>query len=672
MNQPLYHFIQFILTRPEQPLSFTELSEQMRVSIRMIRNYCAQAREFLGHETFSSLFRLTSSSITYIGKSEQTEKLLTNMYNTNFYDYRLSRAERIQVISLLLLISRTPVTISQLEELLYVSRGTLLKDLEILQKDFSEKKLSFTRNKSRGFLLDCSEETRRNAVFLLLSEIHPLDEFFFSQRYHICLGFINRFLKFDKYNSRIENVLRQAENHFSFQFSDHDFYSLSVYLCVIALRLENGCFAESENFSSASGFSVAIAEFILQSLEPRISEHNSEIQYLADILSEKFSFRMWNQTNQEVEHFQSLTHSFLIALSEVYGEDLTSDNLLSEYLTTHLLGTWHRLSAGEQIQNPLKEQMLSDYMEDFLILKKQLHILEENMGCSINDDEAAYILMHVVSALQKLYRQTHILKVIVACNTGMGTASFLAEHIQKHVSVQILSVTSIHSLTQVLSRQEADFVISTVPLQECHLPWIQVHTIPTKEDILTIQTMAEKITEKLAVCRRQSLPNKKDHPQPVPAIQPDEMLSFSGLLTPKHILLDHPVLNWEEAILAAGEPLLQDKIVTHNYLNAMVESVHENGPYIVFAPGIALAHANPSFGVSDIGITLLRLASPVSFGHPLNDPVHIVAALAMLESASHINVLFHIMNILCNRYVFHELLGAKDEETVLSIIRKYE
>ncbi len=671
MNRNLYDFIQYISSRPGEPLRLSELAEQMNVSIRMIRNYCSGVEDFLGSQLFASLFQLSSSSILYTGSPKQTAALTSKTHNMDFYSYKLSQRERLQIISLLLFLSRTPITIAYMESFLYVSRGTLLKDLKILQKDFEQRKLYFSKNKSRGFLLDCRESQRRNAIFDVLAEIRPPDQVFFSQRYNICLGFVNRFLKLDKYYSRVEAIINQAEIHFSLQLSDQDFYCMILYLCVIALRLEEHCHIEAMHMEATSELPVVFAEFIMQKLVEKSPCHENEIQYLANILKEKFPVYFQSSSENEEARFQLITLQFLTALSNTYKEDLTSDSHLTEYLTAHLLGTYHRLMRKEQLQNPLKEQMLIEYAKDFSILKMHLPILESEFGCQINDDEAAYILMHIVSSLQKLCREFHVPEVIIACNAGMGTANFLAENIRKHIQVKVISITSIHNLSSLLKRQTADFVISTVPLKNCPLPWIQVHTIPEHEDILAIQSLIEETSEKLSSQRQRICEKELYEVSPV-APESNEPLSFSSLLTPGHILLNRPVHDWKEAIITAGEPLLFEQKISCDYLNAMVSTVIENGPYIVFAPGIALAHANPSFGVQEIGVSLLRLSTPVSFGHTLNDPVHIVVALAMLESTSHINVLFRIMNILCNRYAFHELLCADTAEAVISTIEKYE
>lgn len=67
----------------------------------------------------------------------------------------------------------------------------------------------------------------------------------------------------------------------------------------------------------------------------------------------------------------------------------------------------------------------------------------------------------------------------------------------------------------------------------------------------------------------------------------------------------------------------------------MIDNVEVNGPYIVVAPGFAFAHARPSSAVKQTAISWLRLEQPVSFGHPKNDPVDLVVALAAHADTAH-------------------------------------
>jgi ascorbate PTS system EIIA or EIIAB component len=97
--------------------------------------------------------------------------------------------------------------------------------------------------------------------------------------------------------------------------------------------------------------------------------------------------------------------------------------------------------------------------------------------------------------------------------------------------------------------------------------------------------------------------------------------------------------DWQEAIRASCQPLLAAGAVEERYVDRCVDIVTEQGPYIVVAPGIALAHARPEDGVSELALSVVSLAEPVGFGHPENDPVDLVFAFASPDREQHVQLL---------------------------------
>jgi PTS system ascorbate-specific IIA component len=67
--------------------------------------------------------------------------------------------------------------------------------------------------------------------------------------------------------------------------------------------------------------------------------------------------------------------------------------------------------------------------------------------------------------------------------------------------------------------------------------------------------------------------------------------------------------------------------------------VEEQGPYIVLAPGVALAHARPEDGARRLGLGVAVLTKPVTFGHPTNDPVDVVFAFGSPDKDAHVGLL---------------------------------
>ncbi len=114
---------------------------------------------------------------------------------------------------------------------------------------------------------------------------------------------------------------------------------------------------------------------------------------------------------------------------------------------------------------------------------------------------------------------------------------------------------------------------------------------------------------------------------------------LSEYITKDLIKLQVKVNNWEEAVRVGGQLLVQADICENRYVDAMVSAVNEMGPYMVLAPGLALAHGRPEDGVFKVGMSIINLETPVEFGSESNDPVYLIISFGGVDKESHIAML---------------------------------
>ena len=125
--------------------------------------------------------------------------------------------------------------------------------------------------------------------------------------------------------------------------------------------------------------------------------------------------------------------------------------------------------------------------------------------------------------------------------------------------------------------------------------------------------------------------------------------------------------NWQEAIKRAGELLLENGDIEEKYIDNMIDSVNELGPYIVLTKGFALAHSEPSEVVKRTGISLINLEKPVDFGSN-NDPVSVVMCMACVDKKSHIDQLQKIAEKLMEKGMIEKLTNCNSDDELYSII----
>ena len=130
--------------------------------------------------------------------------------------------------------------------------------------------------------------------------------------------------------------------------------------------------------------------------------------------------------------------------------------------------------------------------------------------------------------------------------------------------------------------------------------------------------------------------------------------------------------DWRAAVTLAGEALVRSGSALPEYSTEMIRMIEEHGPYVVIAPGLALAHARPGPAVVADGLSIVTLASPVTFGHPHNDPVSVILGLAMVSADTHLAAVAAVANVFNDSSAIADLAAARSAEEVRSIMGAVE
>ncbi|MFE2772110.1 PTS sugar transporter subunit IIA [Microbacterium resistens] len=126
--------------------------------------------------------------------------------------------------------------------------------------------------------------------------------------------------------------------------------------------------------------------------------------------------------------------------------------------------------------------------------------------------------------------------------------------------------------------------------------------------------------------------------------------------------------DWRSAVTLAGDLLVSRGITTDAYTAEMLSAIDEHGPYIVIAPGFALAHSRPSAAVLGTGFSWVGLAEPVEFGSEANDPVRLVVGLAAVDHDAHLEAMAALAGVLADDDVLSAALSATTPAEVRAIL----
>lgn len=130
------------------------------------------------------------------------------------------------------------------------------------------------------------------------------------------------------------------------------------------------------------------------------------------------------------------------------------------------------------------------------------------------------------------------------------------------------------------------------------------------------------------------------------------------------------VSSWEESIKIAAEPLVEKNAITEKYIEAMINTVHEHGSYIVIVPEIAMPHSKDNEGVKETSISFLKLENSVLY--PEEKEVKIIFVLAAKDDSKHLELMADLSTILSEEEVMTKFKNVESEEELLKLIRKVE
>jgi mannitol/fructose-specific phosphotransferase system IIA component (Ntr-type)/galactitol-specific phosphotransferase system IIB component len=395
---------------------------------------------------------------------------------------------------------------------------------------------------------------------------------------------------------------------------------------------------------------------------------------------------------------QTLTAKIIEVIQSKLGTDFSADDELYKGLMEHLGPTIYRLKHGLPLKNPILEEIKTNYEHIFHVVKGGLKALEEYVGTRIPDEEAGYIAIHFGAALERCKSSgARIYRALVVCGTGIGTAKLLSSRLKaEFANIHIVGTIASHQVKEKILNHDkhVDLIISTVPTYCDSMPEIIVNPLLPPEDVEKInryislhppknierkQGFKPSIEEILAIIERYcTIKSSKEliralaeylnlplYERSKGVVKP----VLKDLLTEKTIKLNVDAKDWEEAVRIGGEILVENGFVEPRYVDAMVRTVREMGPYIVIAPGIAMPHARPEDGVKQVCMSLITLKEPVEFGNIDNDPVKTVICLGAVDNSTHLKALSDLMNLLNDDIKLDSIRKSKEMRNILDTIQ---
>jgi mannitol operon transcriptional antiterminator len=191
---------------------------------------------------------------------------------------------------------------------------------------------------------------------------------------------------------------------------------------------------------------------------------------------------------EQRELIRTLTLKMIDRFDPSKAAVLKTNEKLVQLLGRHLGSALTRLQEGLDDPNPLQEELINNYPEVFQKTCAAVKVLEEYFGFKVPVNEVTYIEIHFLSALSSLGEKNirkRILRAGVVCVAGIGMSYMVAAQIRKRFVGQL--ELDVCGWDDKESWGKADFIISTIPLEDAGKPVVLIQPILQEENYQQIQ-----------------------------------------------------------------------------------------------------------------------------------------------------------------------------------------
>lgn len=668
-----------------------KLAETFNVNARTIRNDIVQIEDYLKNKNVKATIEVKNKIITInMLKDIKLEDLVEINYH-DFYSDRISNEERILLILSDLCWSDGYLTIQDLADKYFVSRGTINSDIVSIKEYCDKNGINFVSARGKGIGIDEDEKNRRKYLASIIKEFAYL-----NQKVNLDMSIYGQWFDLDEIN-KIQAIVNEVDEIFNVSLTDVAYEALIVHIELSIERFKAGNNDEelpSEELENIDSLQYKIASTLVEMIneEFNISLGENEIYYIAVHTAAKSGVIV----AQEKRGDNFLEYYCLRLINNVgllLNVDLSNDKHLFNSLFQHLCACEYRNRNNISLDNPLKDELKNNYKDLFEIVKAVIIDVNEPDVIIPSDDEIAYVMLHFCTAIKRDIKQIKPLRVLVVCATGIGTAELLSLGLKENFNFEIVDKLAKHQLKDEKYLNDVDLIISTVPLKS-RIPSVVVSPILKEKDIIDIKHFINRLDlvgkldikstkmSKTAVMLKDLLnkyPSNKDEEILIEKIKTlllnekgEENYMLSDLIRKETIALGLEVDDWQDAVRKAGQLLIDDGSITEEYIDGAIENVKELGPYIVITKGIALPHATNKVGVNRTAMSLITLKNPVNFGNKNNDPVDTVFMLATTDSTSHLGALQDLSEFLGDEEFLNILRHDTTIEKILAFIATNE
>ena len=597
--------------------TINEISKEFKVSVRTIRYDLDNIEYMLKDNDKISLVRTPRYGIKLEFKGKRDILTFSSIFDCVEIN---SPEDRVIFIAINLLIGNSKV--EELANMLSISKNTVVSDLKKAKEILNNLRINVISKAYVGTCIEGDEEDVRYAFINLYYKISNADN------YKLLKMIID---DFDSVKNDIEERIHKVENKLSLEYSDTSFKELIIIIMYCFMRM-----GEYSNFNYSEEYiheKEQEEEFeAIQYAFADKTEDKKEICYLMKwFKSAKVMSFINDKSDVKMDGNKYLAMRIIEDMEKYTGIDYSNDFDFVNSVVMHFSVAMYRMQNNFKIENPLKEDIKMRLGIIYQITEDIMKKYESEIGVEFPDDEVSYMAMHFGAAFERKTQEIFDTKALIVCNSGLATAGLLSARMEVMLpQIQVEGVCRLNNLEDELKSKDVDIIISTVPIRNTDIEYVEVNPMLNIDDVLKLKKLAfnnvyEKSSEYL-----------------VSKYKGDKVSSVAEIIKKSNAAFLYDADNWRDAIAEASKPLIKSGDIKEEYVDDMIKAIEDLGTYMVFIPEIAFVHASNKNVVNN-AVSMLTLKNEIYFGD--NSEVRIKSVVVLANKDENKN-LIELINIL--------------------------
>lgn len=588
--------------------------------------------------------------------------------------------ERIDMLIFYIILCSDYISNSHLQDFLRMSKNSILADLKEVKVILKKYELQLIYSRDKGYYIDGNSNKIRELLERTIGNLITL----------VCGRNILRYI----FNEC--NLIYQEELFFNLLKIYSDKYQLifiaeKIDTVAILMAVINEYSLKESYIKNTQDFEKIIETPLLRLLidiEEKFPNLSKEREFLLSRLAGCVQGDL--NINPEPEIIK-IMDEIILQVKVNTGLEFPETFQFRKNLYAHLYPAFYRQIFDVSLKNPLTSQIIKEYDYLFTLIKRSLKPLEEATCKKISNDEIAYFTIHFGGYLENIQKESRTEKIVamVICPNGISSSLILRAELKQIFPMIEFYTMSFNDYKKNIGIQKVDMIFSTMSI-EVDKPLFIVKAIMNstekmllkkkvfetfhlkKEEFISVDEIFNIISKHVLIKNEKEL--RKDLTKYLFANK-EVVLGGDSLkdLVKKELIQQLDTVNdWQTAVRIASKPLLEYGYIEESYVEAIISSVNEIGPYIVLAPKVAVPHASPDAGVHRLGISLLQLKEPVNFGSEDDEDknVQLIFVLATVDSTAHLKALQQLALILDDDDIIENLIKAETPKEILGLIEK--